>query len=57
MNLQILEWYGSGGLLVAGLLGLVRLLISRGFHLSIEAEVPRKPVRPDRCEDPRHDDG
>ena len=27
MTLPILEWYGSGGLLVAGLLGLVRLLI------------------------------
>ena len=41
MNLQLLEWYGSGGLLLAGLLGLVRLLISRGFHLSIEAVDPK----------------
>jgi hypothetical protein len=47
MHLQILEWYGSGGLLVAALLGVIRLLIYRGFHLSFKAEVPKSPARPD----------
>jgi hypothetical protein len=47
VNLQILEWYGSGGVLVAALLAVVRLLIYRGFHLSFKAEVPRRPARPD----------
>lgn len=35
--------YGPSGVLVGGLLALVRLLITRGFRVSIKAEVPRKP--------------
>jgi hypothetical protein len=47
VNLQILETYGSAGLLVAGFLAFARLLISRGFRLTFKAEVPTRRARPD----------
>jgi hypothetical protein len=47
VQLQILETYGSAGLLIAGLLAVIRLLIARGFRLSFKAEVPRRGARSD----------
>jgi hypothetical protein len=47
VNLQLLEAYGSAGLLVAGLLAVAKLLISRGFRLTFKAEVPRRRARSD----------
>ena len=47
MHLQILETYGPAGLLIAGLLAVVRLLIARGFRLSFKAEVPKRGARPE----------
>jgi hypothetical protein len=46
-TLPMLETYGSAGLLVAAVLAIAKLLVSRGFRLTFKAEVPTRRARSD----------